>query len=1170
MSLLLYSKSLPTRTPLDLDEYILAAEERGELDAYLVVVPTHRKLREMERELTSTHHRRTGRPLSRLPLHTMGSLATDLFERIAPGRREATTEIQIALMERAMKNVDLGYFSQQGRDPSLGVVESVTRVISGVRADGILPSNFADDIERAESGDPGAQGYDLPKLRDLYNIYAEYLRILGDTWIDHPGRMLRVNTALFHDRDALVRAAFPGVTTLLVHNHTEFTWPEIDMLIALGQVTDLNVLIVFDYEEGNGPLYGNFEEVIAKLITGGYATSTLDPIDPSVPESERRPFTHHMRRNLFRTDQRIENSSFDNRIGVLSFRTREEEARGIAGLVKSLVLENGIAPERICIATLSMEPYTELFREHFAAYGIPANITSRYRLERNGLVTALFSALMIVASNYDRRDVLRAVGSPYLSFGAEVDPAALAEASATLRITRGYQAWRRRIGRRVEYLSSRIRTSVDPDERRSIEVELGTLRRAETSIESIQSFLSPFAARMTPTAFRGAFMRLISSLCVTENVLHLRRALDARPRTPADWQRVHDEMERDTRALARFLALLDELTELFELDAAAEIAQRRETAAQNEAAGIVDASAADPDDPILHPLSYYLDHVRTAAARSFYGLREKHDFGLLVTTLDQLTGLSYDIVIMCGMVDGEFPSTYITANFLGKPLKASEERHLRRERVAFYTGLTSFRERLLLTYPRTEGENENVRSSFLDALLRITTAEQSGRVEEYKELHIEREERRRRKPFDPERDFPAMISSLEELSEEGGKMLWNGHELPRLEMGGEMIENLRHTVAVEIGRRDAEEDETLVPEYRGVITGALDPAERATLGERREREYSSSQLETYAACPFKFFTQRILTVHSSAEYDVTLTPLERGVLVHTILFRLYTELRERNELPIAPERRDEIIERARAITREEIEGIALEHPYWTIDKERLLGSEALNGLIEQWIDSEATRSDGKSRLVPEFFEVAFGTGGGVGGSSDTVLSASKEIEIYDVKVRGKVDRVEIVRDGDIVYYAVADYKTGQPPKRGDIEKGLKLQILIYLEVIRHVLAEHFALPLENIRPVGGIYYQLNARKVEARDSYLFVPNEMKKDIVQLRQNKRDPATVEDLTDLLEKAFAHAHDYVEGIAEGVFHVTPHDATKICRGCEYHSVCRVWEVGRPERGSIKKLK
>ena len=127
------------------------------------------------------------------------------------------------------------------------------------------------------------------------------------------------------------------------------------------------------------------------------------------------------------------------------------------------------------------------------------------------------------------------------------------------------------------------------------------------------------------------------------------------------------------------------------------------------------------------------------------------------------------------------------------------------------------------------------------------------------------------------------------------------------------------------------------------------------------------------------------------------------------------------------------------VQRVGVQGIALEHPYWTIDKERLLGSDALNGLIEQWIDSEATRSDGKSRLVPEFYEVAFGTGGGVGGSSDTTLSASKEIEIYDVKVRGKVDRVEIVRDGDIVYNAVAAYAL---PLKLNIVTAIAVAVLI--------------------------------------------------------------------------------------------------------------------------------
>jgi hypothetical protein len=135
-----------------------------------------------------------------------------------------------------------------------------------------------------------------------------------------------------------------------------------------------------------------------------------------------------------------------------------------------------------------MEPYTELFREHFPAYGIPANITSRFRLEQNGLITALFSALSILAENYD------------------------------LRVTRGYQAWRRRIGRRIEFLTTRIRTLADPDERRSVELELETLRRAERSIESLHDTLAEFSTRLVPGEFRAAFLRLIAKLRGTENM----------------------------------------------------------------------------------------------------------------------------------------------------------------------------------------------------------------------------------------------------------------------------------------------------------------------------------------------------------------------------------------------------------------------------------------------------------------------------------------------------------------------------------------------------------------------------------------------------------------------------------------------------------------------------
>ena len=683
-----------------------------------------------------------------------------------------------------------------------------------------------------------------------------------------------------------------------------------------------------------------------------------------------------------------------------------------------------------------------------------------------------------------------------------------------MRITRGYQGWKRRIGRRIDYLNTRQKTLLDADEQRTIQLELETLQRAETSIASIHHTLSDFSLQLTPTEFRGAFLKLIAKLRATENVLELRRSLDLHQRNPADWQRIHDEMERDTRALARFLGLLDELTELFELDAQ-EAAKKREeqkekqepeesteqnleASTKEDVQGENEKATATPDidiDERVHRLDYYLDHLRTAAARSYYTIREKHDYGILVTPLEQVQGLQFDVVIVCGLVDGEFPSTYIPANFLGKPLEKTEERQLRRERVAFYTGLTASTERIYLTYPRTSGENERVRSSFLDALLRITTVEKTDRLHEFKELRIERDERRVAEPTTPDRDFPALIETQEALAEEAGKTLWHGNPLPRIQdhEGSEMLEHLKHTVTVEMARRDAVNDPSIVPEYRVIIGQALNPEEREDLAKRRENEYSASQLELYARCPFKYFTRRLLGIDAPREYDVSLTPLERGFLLHTVLFKLYSELRDKEELPITEENQEEALSRAQAIAREEIEGIALDHPYWKIDRERLLGSEALNGLLEQWIQSEVNRAGEKTELIPEFFEVGFGKSGSGTTATDSLLSQSDEIELYNIKVRGKVDRVEVLRKEDTIYYAVADYKTGQPPTRGDIDNGLSLQLMLYLEVVRQILSTHFDVPLENVKPVGGIYYRLNARKVNTKDTYLLVPNELKGD-----------------------------------------------------------------------------
>ncbi len=1139
MPILLYNTSQPEFSSLNFDEVVLGAARGGDLHRYLFLLPGSRMIRETERKLVHEFSTTSGLPMENIPLHSFDGFIAQFYRGLESDRRDVTPEVGLALMRTAMQRVSLEYYGREGSEPSLGVVERIYRVISGVRADGIMPSEFDKDIEYAEAHRDNT-AYDIVKLRDLHNIYSEYLRLLNTRWIDAAGRTAHVNTALFRDMNAAFRRAFPNTHTLLVNEFSEFTQPQIAMLAQLGMVDGLNVMVYFDYAKENGPLYGNFEETYAKLTTAGFRSLDLDPLATDIPEEERRPFRHHMRKNLFRTDDRIENDSFDHLMDVFGFFNREEEAQGIAALVKSIVIDDGIAPERICITTFGIDRYSDALREHLAEHGIPAMLTTPQKLSRNSLLTSILATLAIPAGSYDRRDVMRAITSPYLTFGPAVDAPALAEASARLRIQRGRLAWARRLQQRIEYLRPRMAVIDDDDDRRSVTLELETLERALASFNALETLLAPFDRRMTPTEFRSELLRLVAVLQTPRNTLALRDQLNARARAPHDYQRVHDELEHDTRALAAFMRLLDEMTEFFEVGAAAGFTM---PPAHKAAEGEV-------PEPVRYPLEFYIDNLRAAATTAPYRLREKHDYGVLVAPISAMQGLEFDVVIVCGLVDGEFPSTYIPETFLGKPLPDAQDRQLRRERVQFYTAVTSCTRRLVLTYPRFAGNSAHVRSSFLDALLRITTLEQRGRVVEIDELRTVRD-RIRRGNAHPERiAFLAPIATPDALAEEAGVALWNDGEVPGIADASHMLQNLRHTVGVERSRERGD-----AAEFMGSIGAALTAEERETLARRRTQEYSPSQLELYARCPFKFFARRVVGAVAPASFDVSLTPLERGLLLHSVLFRLYTELRDSAQLPITGEQTHQVLERARELAREEIAGIVFDHPYWRIDQERILGSEALDGLLEHWINADAERTDSeKSKLTPEFFEVSFG-GRGNAGARDAELSSDAAMEIHDLRVRGKVDRVEIYRSGDEIYFVVADYKTGQPPSRTDIRDGTSLQLMIYLEVIRHMLAARYGLPVENVKPVGGIYYRLDARRVEAETRALFVPNEVKNDLMQMRSLRSDPETVEDLVELVGTLFTKAVDYVEQIAQGEFRVTTHDVNIVCRGCEYHAVCRV---------------
>jgi len=1148
--LLLHNTALETPTPRDFRTILLDAARGGNLKRYLFIVPTGRRIQAVERETIAAYVNATGRPLERLPIVTLEGFVRDFHNRLQPIRRELTPGVHLALIYRAMQKADLSFFGGSAGTPSAAVAERIAHVLAGVRRDGIMPSDFKRDVAWLHDH-PEAHGYNLEKLDDLYQIYSAYLELLNRSWSDHPGRMATLASLLQQDHSAIFRRAYNDVSQIYVYGFREFSTPETALLSRLAQVRDLEIVIHLDYEESNGPLYGNFSDAVSALTNARFRRTEIDRLEEQVDESTRKPFGHHMRRNLFRTDERIANASFDDLITLYSFHNREEEVQGICALIKRLVLNEGIAPQTLCVVTHNLEKYARLFAEHMAAYGIPAAIAQPSTLDRSGLMSALLAALAVPAGSYERRDVVRAISSPYLDFGPDVDPSAVVDAAAHLRIRRGRVAWERRIGQRLLFLKGRMAEIDDPDEQRGVQTEMESLERADRSVQVLADALDRFASRMTPDEFRRAFRRLLGRLGIADRILDVRRRLEQGARTPQDWNRVHNEIERDTRALSAALRMVDEMTEFFEVE-------------YGPSSAFVNAPGRRRGDG-RYSLEFYVDWLRTAAMQTRWSTREGHDQGVFIGTPGDIDGLDFNTVFVCGLIDGEFPGRYIPETFLGKPLPNAQDRQLRRERMEFYGAITAFERHLVLTCHRFAGATRIVRSSFIDALLRITTLENSGRVVDVDELRVVRA--RARSGADQGELLAPFgdISTFEGLAEEMGATLWSGGEIPEMasQQARDLAANLMHTVRVE-GSRHGEESSRL-PEYAGVIAEALDASERATLYERIGRNYSPSQLELYARCPFKYFARRLLRVVPTAEYDVTITPLERGLLLHSVLFRLYSELRDSDELPITSEKRDDVLARARELARQEIEGIVFDHPYWQIDQERLLGSDLLGGLLRRWIDYDIDRfAGGNTSLIPSFFEVDFGGGKGPRGGIDPTLSTAGPVTIHTVKFRGRVDRVEVARRGDRIYFAVADYKTGRAPTRADIHEGMSLQLMLYIEVIRRLLAEHFSLPLEDVQPVGAFYYQLDTRKVAADMKAVFVPNELKtsgarpEGLLRAARNSSDPETVDDLLALVDEVVARAEGYVEGIATGQFPLTTRDVNVVCRSCEFEPACRVRDV------------
>ena len=1070
--------------PRDIDAEIRTRLTSGKWDTFLCLVPTNRKVRQLTREFIAIAPasivggvnigRRAGEVFH---VYTLDTLIFKLYYACGDVKTLISDAMQVILFNDIVNKLNLSYFKSQRLSDQQTVSQGT--IVQLAKAINRLKTAGVYP-EHLESDLSESDAGEIQKLSDILSIYKAYEDSLGNDFIDQAGIHKFVAARLSQDATRIVRRVFPRVDMMAISGFDVFSDPDFDVISQISSV--VNTHISLDFDENNRMLFGHLMENYRELLNIGFCPAV------EMDESASKAYFSH---NLFNKNEEVERADFNGQISLLRAANRVDEVETIAKLIKYLALKDGEKLAKICVTFYRVEEYAHIIREIFLLYGIPVNITTGFQLANSPVVISIFSLLEVVEGNFSRRRVSRTIKSPYLKFaredGGEIDGGNLIRVARNLKITEGADNWRRRIEERLRALSNAV-----PDEESDgfrEKREIIELEKAQKDIEALFDLLSPFAAALTPDEFKRELLAIIQKLKLTRQIL---------------------SDERHTRAYRRFVGLLEHLIGFLK-------------------------SQYGPDK---RNLSFYLNQLKLAISQTTFNLREKSGSGVQVMPIIETKGLDFDIIILGGLVDGEFPFTFRPDVFLNQTRAKKESDRLLEDRFLFYQVVSNYSKHLYLIYPQADGDTELVRSPFVDELCRVAEITEGAPP-----------------------GLEGMILSEESL------LKWYGRKadnlvLEELNVNRQLTDKLgriQHNLAVQKSRNTAAgivpaSATGRMPEFEGRIFAALPENSRAELAQLRNRIYSASQLETYGKCPFRYFAQRVLALNSPMDADDESTDIsalnyrEHGGLMHQVMSKFYA--RRKDKKPISECDESEFAEAIDDITRaanEEINELNLSGLFWQVDTEKIVGGHGRKGILKTFLENERGK---KLLVIPQHFEVRFG----YVRDSDGDVMHPEPVFIGDVMLRGKIDRVEI---GEGIF-VVADYKTGSNiPGIDDILAGRSLQLPLYLNVLEHIFREKLD---EELKGVAGIYYVLRneckPRLGIGDKSYkdkAFVASSAN---AQLLPNPDKNAGM--LDEVVKQTIDNANRFVAAIGRGEFPLTPHQPEKVCGGCEFNLICRIGAV------------
>jgi len=949
-------------------------------------------------------------------------LAFRVLDRVGAAARQALSEPARTMVLRYLIHQlsgQLNYYAKAGR--SSGFHERLSQSITELIQEAIEPEALRAVIEDSSDNQNAGDETDAirkMKLGDIATIYAAYLDYLGEKRVD-PSQYLQLA------RERLAECDWLRGAIVWVDGFASFSAQELQTLAAMARLCSrMQITALVDPElagastkpkmVGRTRLFGRtlrtYRELVQSLAENGVEVEAPLVFDDSRRFSDASTLSA-LERAWFAHDppaKAIEN--FREEIEIIELSSRRAEVDFAVNRVWEWITnaENDLRARDVAVIVRGLEPYQDELREAFSVKGVPIFMDQRRRVDHHPLVECVRTLIAITVDDVslDSTRILIKTGL----FDLTNDAIDELENYIVAQGTHGFEAWNREwdFVQADAFVESR---NAKPQEKKPFPVRLNASRK------------------LVMTALRD----------------WLRAAGDQRPRNGAEWSQLILECIEKISVPRKLAEWTNQATDFGK---AIEAEEHRQV--WRDACSFLDDFAFAFRDTVLTA-----DELREVMEAGLSQLT----LGLVPPTVDQVLISSIErsrhpdvkAVIVLGLNDGVFPARKGEDSIFNDDDRAAmRERGLRiglpaRERIEdeamlFYIAATRPSRRLVLTYSQMDADDRPLAASpFVVAVkevlpeLRVRHVPDPIRSHAMEGIDQSRELRWRMTLEFSERQSQVAGSSVASKS-------WN-----------ELYSATRIRLADDPLTRLAFRNLSKPPPAR--INSEL--VERCFGGNLRT---SVSQLETFATCPFQYFSKYVLGLKERRE--ATIEPVDVGQVHHAILEEFVdrmvgdgSEFGSLNEEQLMSGITDACARVADRIAG----GGALSDAR---ERYRLRRSAEMLGRILR--SQRDCWSGGKFR--PRGVEVAFGIEER-GGLPAMTLDTPKGRRVM---LRGVIDRVDLAELSDEVLGIVVDYKRTRN-KRLDMSQvyhGLSLQLLAYLLVLAE---QGETLAGRPIRPIGAFY-----------------------------------------------------------------------------------------------------